>query len=263
MANVYFRYRLVPEHRYPAAFDDCLSATTHFFKTAQEHGVDSSFIIICGDSAGGNLAAAVCQALVSRTDLPTPLAQVLINPVVQMIDCHLPSYQQNGMVPPLLTEITVFGTLQYLGCFCDDLCKEVMCGSHVPPEMRMKLSKLLSIDNIPEEFTAKGYKPHKMADFKSEVYEKVKRDFEPYVSPLLAEDSVIRLLPKTYILTCEFDVLRDEGLLYKRRLEENGIPVTWYHVKDGSHGVVSFFEGPNCSSGKLALDNVITFIKNL
>ncbi|XP_063799602.1 uncharacterized protein LOC134966638 isoform X2 [Pseudophryne corroboree] len=256
-------YRLVPEHRYPAAFDDCLSATIHLFKTAQEHGVDSCSIVICGDSAGGNLAAAVCQTLVSRTDLPKPLAQVLIYPVVQMIDCHLPSYQQNGMVPPLLTEITVFGILQYLGCFCDDVCKEVMCGSHVPPEMRMKLSKLLSIDNIPEEFKAKGYKPHKMADFKSEVYEKVKREFEPHVSPLLAEESVIRLLPKTYILTCEFDVLRDEGLLYKRRLEENGIPVTWYHVKDGSHGVMSFFDRPNCSSGKLALDNVITFIKNL
>ncbi|XP_063799604.1 arylacetamide deacetylase-like 4 isoform X3 [Pseudophryne corroboree] len=254
-------YRLAPEHRYPAAFDDCLSATTHFLKTAHEHGVDSSSIIICGDSAGGNLTAAVCQALVSRTDLPKPLAQVLIYPAVQMVDYNLPSYQQNSMVPLLLRERTVFYKLHYLGCFCDDLCKEVLLGSHVPPEMRRKLSKWLSIDNIPKEFTAKGYKTHNMAAFKNNVYEKVKRVFEPHFSPLLAEESVIRLLPKAYILTCEFDVLRDDGLLYKRRLEDNGIPVTWYHVKDGFHGVVSFFDGPNCSSGKLALDNAKTFLK--
>ncbi|XP_075046043.1 arylacetamide deacetylase-like 4 [Mixophyes fleayi] len=257
-------YRLAPEHKYPAAFDDCLGATIHFLKKAAEHGVDSSSIIICGDSAGGNLTAAVCQALVTRTDLPKPLAQVLIYPVVQMVDYNLPSYQQNSMVPLLLRERTLFYKLHYVGSnLSEDLCKEILDGRHVPPQMRMKFSKWLNVDNIPEEFKAKGYKPHTAASFNSDLYEKIKRVFEPHFSPLLAEDSVIGLLPKAYLLTCEFDVLRDEELLYKRRLEENGVPVTWYHVKDGFHGIVSFFDKPNVTSGKMAVDNVVTFIKNL
>uniref|UniRef100_A0A8C0IWH5 Alpha/beta hydrolase fold-3 domain-containing protein n=1 Tax=Chelonoidis abingdonii TaxID=106734 RepID=A0A8C0IWH5_CHEAB len=54
-------YRLAPEHTYPAQYEDCLTATTHFMKTAEDYGVDPTCIIISGDSAGGNLAAAVYQ----------------------------------------------------------------------------------------------------------------------------------------------------------------------------------------------------------
>nr|XP_048681069.1 arylacetamide deacetylase-like 4 isoform X3 [Caretta caretta] len=56
-------YRLAPEHTYPAQYEDCLTATTCFMKTAEDYGVDPARIIISGDSAGGNLAAAVCQTL--------------------------------------------------------------------------------------------------------------------------------------------------------------------------------------------------------
>lgn len=49
-------YRLAPEHRFPAAFEDCL-AVYHWLK---QHGsawqIDSENIVLAGDSAGGNLA---------------------------------------------------------------------------------------------------------------------------------------------------------------------------------------------------------------
>ncbi|XP_069598931.1 arylacetamide deacetylase-like 4 isoform X3 [Ranitomeya imitator] len=251
-------YRLAPEHRCPAAFDDCVLATVHFLKTAQEHGVDPSSVITCGDSAGGNLTAGVCQALVGRSDIPKPLAQVMIYPVLQMADFNLPSYQQNKMVPLLLQESCLYYLITYIS---DDpsLSKEMIKGSHVPPEIRQKLSKLLS----PEEFKVEGYKAYIMAPFNKDVYEKVKKAFDLPCSPLLSDDSVIRQLPQAYILTCEFDVLRDDGILYKKKLEENGVPVTWYHVKDGFHGIVSFYHHPDGVSGKMALDNIVSYIKNL
>ncbi|KAM4015736.1 arylacetamide deacetylase-like 4 [Anomaloglossus baeobatrachus] len=251
-------YRLAPEHRCPAALDDCVLATVHFLKTAQEYGVDPLSVIICGDSAGGNLTAAVCQALVGRSDLPKPLAQVMIYPMVQMADFNTPSYQQNKMVPLVFRDDALYYLITYIGGD-PSLSKEMIKGSHVPPEIRQKLSRWLSS----EEFKDKGYKPHIMAPFNKDIYVKVKKALDLPCSPLFSDDAVIRQLPQAYILTCEFDVLRDDGLLYKKRLEDNGVPVTWYHVKDGFHGVVGFFDKSDVLSGKLAMDNVITYIKNL
>ncbi|KAK9405587.1 hypothetical protein NXF25_004361 [Crotalus adamanteus] len=53
----------------------------------------------------------------------------------------------------------------------------------------------------------------------------------------MAEDAVIQQFPETFLLTCEYDIFRDDGLLYKKRLEDNGVPVTWLHLKDGFHGI--------------------------
>ncbi|CAN2388151.1 arylacetamide deacetylase-like [Pristimantis euphronides] len=257
-------YRLAPEHRYPAAFDDCLNATVCFLKTANEYGVDPSSVIISGDSAGGNLTATVCQALVDKADLPKPLAQVLIYPVVQAIDFNLPSYTQNSAVPILYRERAVFYMIHYIGSDLE-MMEEVLDGDHVPVDLKMKYRKWLGPDNIPEEFKVRGYKPRVMASHSEDVYEAHKQAFESHFSPLLVEDSVIRLLPKAYILTCEFDVLRDDGILYKKRLEDNGVPVTWLHLKDGFHGIVSFFDSGRLSfeSGKLAVDNIINFINDV
>lgn len=256
-------YRLAPEHRYPAAFDDCLNATIHFLKNAEEYGVDPSSVMISGDSAGGNLTAAVCQALLDTADVPQPLAQVLIYPAVQTIDFHLPSYTQNSAVPILYRERAAFYMINYMGGEMQ-MMEEVLDGDHVPVDMKMKFRKWLGPDNIPDEFKARGYKPRVMASHSDDVYEAYKPVFETHFSPLLAEDSVIRRLPKAYVLTCEFDVLRDDGILYKKRLEDNGIPVTWFHLKDGFHGIISFFDNGKLSfeSGKLAVDNIVRFIND-
>ncbi|KAG9472082.1 arylacetamide deacetylase-like 4 [Eleutherodactylus coqui] len=254
-------YRLAPEHRYPAAFDDCLNATIYFLKTANEYGVDPSSVIISGDSAGGNLTAAICQVLVDKTDLPKPLAQVLIYPAVQAIDFHLPSYIQNRAVPILYRERAVFYMINYIEGNLE-MMEEVVEGDHVPVDLKLKFKKWLGPENIPDEFKVRGYKPRVMGSHAEDVYEAHKQVFEPRLSPLLAEDTVIRLLPKAYILTCEFDVLRDDGILYKKRLEDNGVPVTWFHLKDGFHGIISFFDNGKLSfeSGKLAVDNIVNFI---
>ncbi|KAM9299035.1 uncharacterized protein PAF06_016032 [Gastrophryne carolinensis] len=253
-------YRLAPEHIYPTPFQDCLNATIHFLKNSTEYGVDPSRVITCGDSAGGNLAAAVTQALAITKDIPKPLAQVLIYPVLQMIDSHLPAYQQNARVPLLFAERTIFYTLNYIRGGDMSGSKEEQNGSHVPPELRQKLSKWLNADYIPEEFKTRGYKPHVMAAFQHNLYEIFKPAFESSCSPLLAESSVICQLPKCFLLTCEFDVLRDDGILYKKRLEDNGVSVTWYHVKDGFHGIVSFLD---FESGKQAIENVGKTMKKL
>jgi acetyl esterase len=54
-------YRLAPEHPFPAAVDDACAATAWIAAHAAELGIDSNCLAVAGDSAGGTLAAVVCQ----------------------------------------------------------------------------------------------------------------------------------------------------------------------------------------------------------
>ncbi|NXW62751.1 ADCL4 protein, partial [Eurystomus gularis] len=230
-------YRLAPEHPFPTQFEDCLTATTHFMRTAQHYGVDPSRIIISGDSSGGSITAAVAQALVNRRDLPKLRAQILIYPFLQGVDFNLPSYQHNERSPFLLKERALTLALKYLN---KDLAlvEALSKWSHVPEDLQLKYRKWVNPDYIPQEFKVRGYKPSPAHPFSKEMHALLRPALDPVFSPLLAEDSVIAQLPETFILTCEFDVLRDDGLLYKKRLEDHGIKVTWCHLQDGFHGTV-------------------------
>ncbi|CAI8706800.1 acetyl esterase [Pseudomonas sp. IT-P253] len=70
-------YRLAPEHPFPAAFNDCLSVW-RALRTGPFR-LDPKRTLVAGDSAGGNLAAALCLALRDAGE-PLPAAQVLIYP---------------------------------------------------------------------------------------------------------------------------------------------------------------------------------------
>jgi acetyl esterase len=72
-------YRMGPEHRFPAAVDDCIAATRWVHDHASALGVDASRLAVGGDSAGGNLATVVAITLRDAGDLPVRF-QLLIYP---------------------------------------------------------------------------------------------------------------------------------------------------------------------------------------
>lgn len=73
-------YRLAPEHRFPAAPDDCYAATRWLAEHGAEIGADPTRIAVGGDSAGGNLAAVVALMARDRGG-PNLRHQLLVYPV--------------------------------------------------------------------------------------------------------------------------------------------------------------------------------------
>ncbi len=74
-------YRLAPEAKYPAAVDDCYAALCWVAENASSLGVDASKLGVIGDSAGGNLAAAVALRVKAEGG-PRLTCQVLSYPAV-------------------------------------------------------------------------------------------------------------------------------------------------------------------------------------
>jgi acetyl esterase/lipase len=74
-------YRLAPEHPFPAAFEDACTALDHVSARAADFGIDAARLGICGDSAGGTLAAAACHAR-ARLAEPRLALQLLICPIL-------------------------------------------------------------------------------------------------------------------------------------------------------------------------------------
>ncbi|HYF59216.1 MAG TPA: alpha/beta hydrolase [Burkholderiaceae bacterium] len=87
-------YRMGPEHRFPAAVDDCLAAVRWIRAHAASLGVDAARVAVGGDSAGGNLAAVVSIAARDAGDPPIAF-QLLIYPAVDQRR-GAPSHTTNG-----------------------------------------------------------------------------------------------------------------------------------------------------------------------
>jgi acetyl esterase len=106
-------YRLAPEHKAPAALDDALAALTWAVENAELLGVDASRVAVGGDSAGGNLAAVLCQRVRDEYG-PDIDFQLLVYPVV---DCTLsqPSIEENAEGYFLTKETVAWFVGHYLG----------------------------------------------------------------------------------------------------------------------------------------------------
>lgn len=170
-------YRLAPEHRFPAALEDCYTAVQWVSANAARIGIDPSRMAVAGDSAGGNLAAAVALLARERRDINLAY-QVLIYPIT---DYWLP------------------GTASYTECAVGySLGRDTMIWFWL-------------------HYVAAGTSPDNM-----------------YLCPLRASD--LSHLPPAMVITAEYDVLRDEGEAYSRRLQAAGVPTLLRRYEGMMHG---------------------------
>lgn len=174
-------YRLAPENKYPAAVEDVYTALKWAYAEAGSFGGDPGRLVVAGDSAGGNLAAAVCLVTRDRGGPPVRF-QALFYPGLDASNLDSASYRLNG-------------SRYYL--------------------TKKGIEKVISLYvNKPGDV------------------------LNPYVSPLLAEDS--SGLPPGLVITAEFDPLLSEGEAYAARLLSRGIQCRSHRYNGMIHGFVSF-----------------------
>lgn len=177
---VSIEYRLAPEHRFPTGLMDCYSVVKTIFNNRLLLNVDPERITLIGDSAGGNLTAAICQIARDRGEF-CPKRQILIYPAVNN------DYSEQSIYSSVKENGTDF---------------------------------LL---------TAK-----KMSDY-LDLYQSCDEDRQnPYFAPILAKD--FSKLPRTLIITAQFDPLRDEGEDYGRKLADAGNEVEIHCLNEALHG---------------------------
>lgn len=173
-------YRLAPEHPFPAAFDDCFAVVSAVAAKADELGVDATRLAVGGDSAGGNLSAAV--ALWARDSAGPSIAfQLLIYPATDGPDVDYPSRDENANGYFLTKD-----SMQYF-----------------------------------------------WANYVTEA-DRVASQTDVRAMPMAAAS--LAGLPPAYVLTAEFDPLRDEGAAYAARLAVDGVPTTYTNYDGCIHG---------------------------
>lgn len=74
-------YRLAPEHKFPTAVEDSYWVTRWIVENGPTQNIDSARVAIGGDSAGGNLATAVCLKARDNDEHPPLVHQLLIYPI--------------------------------------------------------------------------------------------------------------------------------------------------------------------------------------
>lgn len=180
--------------------------------------------------------------------------QALIYPVMQALDFNTPSYQQNKDMPILPFTLMARFWSQY---FTSDLSffHAMLTNTHNGAES-LALFKYINWSIFLPEPYRKDYN----YSIPSVSKEKISlRIVDPRASPLLVPDEMLYGLPKAYIITCEYDVLRDDGMMYATRLRLAGVNVTHDHYEDGFHGIIMFTLWP--TDFKVALRSTENYLQ--
>jgi len=185
-------YRLAPEHKFPAPADDSYTAFHWVATHAAEVGADPARIAVAGDSAGANLATAVC--LMARDKKAhQPAFQLLVYPVVDVDDAS-PSMSENAE--------GYFLTRAGMRKFWDFYLASPADGQ------------------------------------------------SPYASPAKAN---VAGLPPAFVITAEYDPLRDQGEAYAAKLKSAGVPSECKRYAGAIHAFFSF--AGVVDSGKQAMSD--------
>uniref|UniRef100_A0AC35UFN9 Abhydrolase_3 domain-containing protein n=1 Tax=Rhabditophanes sp. KR3021 TaxID=114890 RepID=A0AC35UFN9_9BILA len=256
-------YTLAPTKIYPGQLNEVMAVILDFHEDkALEWGLSPLDITLFGDSAGANLVTVACNKLNKQGKGHLIKNQILIYPTTSGTDFLSPSYlkfyeqySDHVLVTP---EMKATMYLLYFGLeITNERVEKMLYNEHVPEELR-KLEDLCH-DKIPEELWSDIKIKRIARPVDNELVEVFKPFlYDPEIFPIMEKDEILRKCPRTWIVTADFDMVRDEGIFYHKKLQKLGVNSQWTHYKGTSHGFLSL---PSVSAVAFA-DHLETFIKN-
>lgn len=210
-------YRLAPEHPFPAGLEDCYAAVEWVAEYGERFGADPDRIAVGGDSAGGNLAAAV--SLMAGDE------RVVQNHSRPAGDASEPQARERA-------DGNDINTTESAATDALDIAHQVLV---YPAVASPTLQRFASYETNGEGYLLERESIYNY--YRNYLPERSQRRNE-YAAPLLARD--LSELPSATILTAGFDPLCDEGQAYADRLEEAGVDVSRHHYEGMIHGFVNF-----------------------
>ncbi|KAK7488746.1 hypothetical protein BaRGS_00020043 [Batillaria attramentaria] len=245
-------------------------------KNGHELGIDTSKVGVAGYSAGGNLAAVVSLRLQEPEfqTLPKLRYQVLLMASLQKVDLNLPSTANEVFYGGLMSrQGSADFALSYAGLdLSPDTVQQVARNQHVLPETKARLAKYVHRNLVKEELerTSKTLKIEQEVQ-PAETQTAANRSLaalaepiflHPLFSPLLAEESSLQRLPRTMVVSARYDIVRDDSLLFVRRLRAARVPVTSLLLETAHHISLTFFTPePGSEVAKEAYRKVFDFMK--
>ncbi|KAI6191828.1 Arylacetamide deacetylase [Aphelenchoides bicaudatus] len=261
-------YQLSPDKQFPSAIHECENVVKEVYERKYEElQIDREKIILIGDSAGGNLTAVICQRLL-RAQCNYVKCQILVYPVIHCLDFLAPSHQYyyrsyNGSAllnPPSLAR----WTLMYLGIEATRKnIKLILKNRHLPKELSESRDVQKMLDyytNLPESFVCKSKYTKPLPTYPDEELAKKMAKFltDPDFCPILGNN--LEGLPPALIMTAGVDILRDEGVLYSKRLKQFNVPTKWLHYESAFHGVMNM---PGSKQRTQMLNDIQTHLSSL
>lgn len=162
--------------------------------------------------------------------------------MIQTFDFLTPSYQTNADAMPSFMNpgAMIDAWTKYWSGNANYDVTPFWKNKHITKQLQnSKYAKYMDYKQLPTKYH-KTINPNLHLREENETLSNEYRDvmLNPLYSPLMADD--VSNVPPAFILTAEHDVLRDDGLLYAKRLQDSNVPVTLLHIENGFHAMFSF-----------------------
>uniref|UniRef100_A0AAR2M672 Hormone-sensitive lipase n=1 Tax=Pygocentrus nattereri TaxID=42514 RepID=A0AAR2M672_PYGNA len=268
-------YSLAPEAPFPRALEECFYAYCWALKNCHLLGSTAERVCLAGDSAGGNLCLTVSMKAMSHgvrtpdgimaaypatlltTDASPSRLLTLIDPLLPLSVLYKCISAYTGTENESVQPIQHLDTLSALGRDTAVLLGDITQGASNWLQSLLNNTSALSPPATRSANGPQNAAPH--SDDTLQCSKEFPEGFEPlrsgclaeirtpctpimknpFVSPLLAPDILLKGLPPVHLVASALDALLDDSVMFAKKLRSIGQPVTLTVIEDLPHGFLS------------------------
>ncbi|XP_066531136.1 lipase, hormone-sensitive a isoform X2 [Hoplias malabaricus] len=268
-------YSLAPEAPFPRALEECFYAYCWALKNCHLLGSTAERVCLAGDSAGGNLCITVSMKAMSHgvripdgimaaypatlltTDASPSRLLTLIDPLLPLsvlykcINAYTGADCESVQTKQQLDTLSALGqdTAMLLGDItqgASNWLQSILNNASVSsaPANRSANGPQNSVPQSDDTLQGCGEFPEGFEPLRSGCLAEIRTPCNPimknpFVSPLLAPDSLLKGLPPVHIVASALDAMLDDSIMFGKKLRRIGQPVTLTVVEDLPHGFLS------------------------